>query len=136
MSSSNLPSDAPDSFDAKDAWSLDAFPNHKGPKNLCYHRFTDDDNVDHEIWVPPGREQEVKDLDAKGDWSGLLKFSPFSDRPFVASIWAYVFTTTRDDGTEVSRFIPQDGDKRARFNELSIAGDWDAIEREFEPWSK
>jgi hypothetical protein len=40
------------------------------------------------------------------------------------------------DGTNKEFYIPEDEAKLARMYELMTAKDYQAIEREFEPWSK
>jgi hypothetical protein len=104
---------------------------------LCYHRFSDNTGTDHEIFVPPGREQEIIDLDADEDWDALLRFPLFSDRPPVFTVQPNCVMVPGADGTMKSFHIPEDeGNSAARVCDLVAAEDFQTLEREFERWSK
>jgi hypothetical protein len=106
------------------------------PSGLCYHRFYDDSGTEQEIFVPPGREQEILDLDKNRDWNALLKFPAFSDRPPPPPIRGNCVGFPEADGTIKDVYVPEDDASQARMSELMIAQDYKAMEQEFEPWSK
>lgn len=107
------------------------------PTDLRYHRFYDEEaETGHEIFVPPGKEQEILDLDANDEWDKLREFPPFSDGPRADIMRPNVVGFPQADGTFKQLYVPDDEAKLARALELMRAEDYKTLEEEFEPWSK
>jgi hypothetical protein len=80
----------------------------QNPNHLCYHRFYDDGGMEPEIFVPPGKEQEIINLDKNKDCDALLEFQAFSDRPPVFSMEPNCVIVPGADGTTKSFYVPED----------------------------
>lgn len=123
-------------FDASTAIPLtNNFANE--PTDLRYHRFVDTESeTGYEIFVPPGREQEILDLHARNEWAKLRGFPPFSDAPPPDQMRANAMGIQQADGTYKYFYIPDEDAKQARAFELMKAKDYQTLEEEFERWSK
>ena len=111
------------------------YAEHVVPGVLCYLRFGDDKGGEYEIYVPPGREEEILRLNEQDDWEALLKFPPFSDQPPL-TMRVNVAGYPLADGTYKMFHIPDDDAKHARMSELMEAQDYQSMEKEFEPWGE
>ena len=106
------------------------------PTDLRYHRFYDEEaDTEYEIFVPPGKEQEVLDLETNERWDKLREFPPFSDQSPL-TMQPNVVGCPQADGTYEEFHVPEDPAKQARAVELMKAEDYKTLEEEFEPWSK
>jgi hypothetical protein len=123
-------------FDASTALPLTTnFANE--PTDLRYHRYFDEETeTNREIFVPPGKEQEILDLDANEEWDKLHEFPPFSDGPRPDIMRPNFVGFPQADGTLKELYIPDDEAKLARMYELMRVEDYKTLEEEFEPWSK
>ena len=124
-------------FDASTALPLtNNFTNE--PTDLRYYRFFDfdDSEMEYEIFVPSGKEQEVLDLDANRQWARLREFPAFSDVPPPDQMRPDVRGVPQADGTTRYFHIPDEDTKQARADELMRAEDYETLADEFEPWSK
>jgi hypothetical protein len=98
MATTDASNDRHDLFDADRAIPLS--PNFANEStDLRYHRFYDEEaDTEHEIFVPPGKEQEVLDLDENEEWDKLREFPPFSDRPPPTNMQPNVVGFPQADG--------------------------------------
>ncbi len=69
------------------------------PTDLRYHRFSGESKTCYEIFVPPGKEQEILDLNDNEEWTKLHEFPPFSNAPRPDQIRANVMGVPQADGT-------------------------------------
>ena len=107
------------------------------PHRLCYHRFHSSAGTSHEIFVPPGKEAEIIELDNIQDWDALLKFPAFSDRPPVTHMQPNCVSVPMGEGGSMKSFyIPEEEGKNARVCELVSKQDWKTLEGEFEVWGE
>ena len=107
------------------------------PTDLRYHRFFDKESkTGYEIFVPPGKEQEILDLNDNDKWAKLREFPPFSNAPPPDEMRANVMGVPQADGTYRYFYVPDEDAKHARAEELMRAEDYKTLEEEFEPWSK
>jgi hypothetical protein len=137
---SKMPSLVSSKYDANKAYPLSknyAKNPNPDPFRLCYHRFLDSTGTEHEIFVPPGKEREIIELDENKDWDALMNFPAFSDRPPVSSMQPNCVSVPMGaGGSMVSFYIPEDEGKNDRVCELVSVEDYQTLEREFEPWGK
>lgn len=64
-----MPSSIASKYDASMACPLGKNSANGSVSNgLCYHPFYDDAGKEHDIFVPPGKEQEINAFDQTEDW--------------------------------------------------------------------
>lgn len=97
-------------------------------------RYEDGNEIISEIYVAPGRHEEIKQLWETEQWNELAKFPRWSDRPPLPPRQPDSMTYTTPEGKERSIWLPEGS--HGRVYELFKSEDWEGLERGFVQYSK